>query len=231
MKSLPKRLHSFGDIPNFADPLKPVYPLSHYFHLDPIVNEIHFIVEKPADQSKYMFLHRSMHPNHGRTSSVPQAQVRLWCVLYLHLFIAPNTVVVDKSYDLMETWLAPIKTLPGDVFQLLVYVSKDLTEDEKIPLLHHEFSRLLSLEVDTKNVSCEADLKQLFRPNKDENTDYLWRTYLLPTIHRGPPVENRTVVPYISFWDRNIRDILTAVITKGQTRCIRNSNQDISTIL
>jgi len=97
--------------------------------------------------------------------------------------------VVDKSYDLMETWSAPIKMLPGDIFQLLVYVSRDLMEDEKVPLSHHEFS---SLEMDAKNMCGKVDLKQLIRPSEDENAEHLWRTYLLPTIHRGPPDENGT---------------------------------------
>jgi hypothetical protein len=230
-KSLPERLRGFGDITSFADPLEPVYPLSHYFHPDPIISEIHFIVEKPADQSKYIFLRGSTYSDHGRTSSIWQAQARLWCVLYLGPVIAPNTVVVDKSYDLMEAWSAPIKTLPGDIFQLLLYVSKDLTEDEKVPLSHCEFSRLLSQGVDEKNICSEADLEQLFRPSEDENADYLWSIYLFPTIHRSPPDESGTEASYISFWDRNIRDILAAIITEGQTRCIRDGNQDTSTIL
>jgi len=116
--------------------------------------------------------------------------------------------------------------LPGDIFQLLVYVSRDLTEDEKVPLSHHEFS---SLEMDAKNMCSEVDLKQLIRPSEDENAEHLWRTYLLPTIHRGPPDENGTEAPYISFWDRNIRDVLTAIITEGEIRCIVcDSDQDTS---
>ena len=230
-ESLPERLRNFGDITSFADPLVFMYPLSHYFHPDPTVFEIHFIVDKPTDQSKHIFLHDSTHSAHVRTSSVRQAQARLWYVLYLGPLIAPNTVVVDKSYDLVKTWSAPVKTLPEDVFQLLAYVSKDLTEDEKVPLSHHEFSRLLSQEVDVNNMCSEADLKQLFRPSEDENAEYLWSTYLLPTIRRGPPDENGTEASYISFWDRNIRDILAAIITEGQTKCIRDSNQDTSTTL
>ena len=109
-------MRNFGDITSFADPLVLAFPLSHYFHPDPTVYEIYFIVEKPTDQSKHMFLHDSTHSAHGRTSSVPQAQARLWRVLYLSPLIAPNTVVADKSYDFMETWSAPIKTHPGDVF-------------------------------------------------------------------------------------------------------------------
>jgi hypothetical protein len=230
MQSLPERLGDFGDITSFADPLVLAYPLSHYFHPDPTVYEIHLIVEKLTDQSKHI-LHGSTRSAHGGTSSVRQAQARLRCVLYLGPFITPNTVVVDKSYDLMDTWSAPIKTLPGDVFQLLAYVTKDLSENEKVPLSHHEFSRLLFVAVDPKNMCSEADLKQLFRPSEDENADYLWSTYLLPTIQRGPPDENGTEASYISFWDRNIRDILAAIITQGQTKCIRDSNRDTSTIL
>ena len=43
----------------------------------------------------------------------------------------PNAIVVDKSRDLVDTWSTPIQTLPGNIFELLVYVNSDLTEDKK----------------------------------------------------------------------------------------------------
>ena len=142
----------------------------------------------------------------------------------------PNAIVVDKSRDLVETWSTPIQTLPGNVLELLVYVNRDLMEDKKVPLSHCQFMRLLSQEVDEKSICSEADLSQLFRHSEDENGDYLWESYLRSTIYRSPPDENGTEASYISFWDHNIRDILAAIITKGQTRCIRHSNRDTSTI-
>ena len=144
--------------------------------------------------------------------------------------MVPNAIVVDKSRDLVETWSTPIQTLPGNVLELLVYVNRDLMEDKRVPLSHCQFMRLLSQEVDEKSICSEADLSQLFRHSEDENGDYLWESYLRSTIYRGPPDENGTEASYISFWDRNIRDILAAIITKGQTRCIRHSNRDTSTI-
>ena len=142
----------------------------------------------------------------------------------------PNAIVVDKSRDLVETWSTPIQTLPGNVLELLVYVNRDLMEDKKIPLSHCQFMRLLSQEVDKKSICSKADLSQHFRHSEDENAGYLWESYLRSTIYRGPPDENGTEASYISFWDRNMRDILAAIITKGQTRCMRHSNRDASTI-
>jgi hypothetical protein len=145
--------------------------------------------------------------------------------------IASHAVVVDKAYDLVRAWSTPINTLPEDAFQLLSYLNKGITEDEKVPLSHHEFSDLLSQVMDARNMCSEADLKQLFRPSEDENANYLWKTFLLPTVYRGPPDANGTESSFISFCDRNIRDILSVIITEGHTLCIRDSNHNTSTLL
>jgi hypothetical protein len=166
------------------------------------------------------------HPASGKRKRDPGASI-----IWLGPFIASHTVVVDKTYELIETWATPITTLPVDVSQLIAYLSEGLTEDEKVPLSHHEFSRLLSVEMDANNMCREADLKQLFRPSEDENADYLWSVFLFPTIYRGPPDDHGTEASFISFWDRNIRDILSAIITEGQTRCVRHSDRGTSTLL
>lgn len=223
-------MRSLGDISSFADALESARLISHYFGAVPTVKEIHFIVERP-DQSKDIILHGSTHSDYGRTFSIRQAEARPWCVSCLSPLIASHTVVVDKTYDLIEIWSTPTNTLPEDAFQLVSYLSKGLTEDEKIPLAHHEFSLLLSQTMDAKNMCSEADLKKLFRPGEDENANYLWKTFLLPTIYRVPPETNGTESSFISFWDRNIRDVLSVIITEWHTQCIRDSNHDTSTLL
>jgi hypothetical protein len=203
MENLSKHL---GDISSFADPLQPMLPISNYFRPPALVGDIHFIVEKPADETS------------GKQEREDASGKR-------------KREDVDMSYDLMENWSTPITTLPEGASQLTAYLRKDLTEAEKVPLSHHEFSRLVSLQIHSKIMCKEADLKQLFRPSEDENADYLCTNYLLPAICREPPDENGTEASFISFWDRNIRDVFSAIITEGQTRCIRDSNQDTSTSL
>ena len=67
---------------------------------------------------------------------------------YLGPCVTPNTAVVDKSYNHVETWSKPIQPPPGNVLELLVYANTD-TEDEKIHLSHHEYPYLPRRRLET----------------------------------------------------------------------------------
>jgi hypothetical protein len=72
-------------------------------------------------------------------------------------------------------------------------------------------------------------LQKLFRRSEDERVENLI-PILIPAIE-GRTREGGTEASYLSFWDDNIQNILRAIIAEGQTKTIRDSNRDTSTLL
>ena len=66
----------------------------------------------------------------------------------------------------------PIITLP-DVMQLTAYISAPLSESEKIPILDHDYDRLLSTTWQTSALCRNDDLQKLFRRSEDERVKNL----------------------------------------------------------
>ena len=72
----------------------------------------------------------------------------------------------------------------------------------------------------------EDDLRRIFRVSEDEEADYLW-AILKTAIVAGAPDGDGTNASFISFWDDNIRKILSA--TFAPNKIVRDNNRDTST--
>jgi hypothetical protein len=106
----------------------------------------------------------------------------------------------------------------------MAYFNKPLEENEKVPLSHYCMTTLISRG--EPNIMCsEGDLQRIFRVSENE-ADYLW-TILKMAIVTGAPDGDGTKASFISFWDDNIRKILSA--TFAPNRVARDSNREMST--
>ena len=151
----------------------------------------------------------------------PHSQLHTLSCVFLGLNLRtshPHKFRVDKSAELLKTWSTPIITLP-DVPQLAAHIT--------MPLSNHDYDRLLSK---TWQTCSNDDFQKLFRRNDHEQAENLLPA-LIPVVFRDAPEENGTEASYVTLWDDNIRCILRAIFTQGQTRAIRGSNRDMSTLL
>jgi hypothetical protein len=96
-----------------------------------------------------------------------------------------------------------------------------LSEEEKIPLSPSRFNDLIS-SVNLRDICTEDDVRVLFdsRPGGGPLDEVFF------TVAKSPP-DSGTEDFFISFWDRNIRDILEIVVPAG--RSLRNSNFNTAT--
>ena len=105
------------------------------------------------------------------------------------------------------------------------YFKKPLEEDEKMPLSHYNMSALVSHG--QPEIRCsEGDLRRIFRFSEDEESDYLW-TILKATLVTSAPDKDGTEASFISFWDDNIRKIITHMVTP--IKIIRDRSRSTST--
>jgi hypothetical protein len=115
-------------------------------------------------------------------------------------------------------------TLPTSQCDLIAYFNKPLEENEKVPLSHHSMTTLLSRG--ELNIMCsEDDLQQIFRSSEDEEADYLW-TIPKMAIVAGSPDGDGTDISFFSFWDDNIRKILSVIFAPHEV--IRGGNRNMS---
>jgi hypothetical protein len=114
---------------------------------------------------------------------------------------------------------------PTSQSDLIAYFNKPLEENEKIPLSHYSMTTLLSRGEPTIMCS-EDDLRRIFRFTEDGEADYLW-TILKTAIVTSAPDGDGTEASFISFWDDNIRKILSATFAPNQV--VRDSNRHAST--
>jgi hypothetical protein len=77
-----------------------------------------------------------------------------------------------------------------------------------------------------KIMCSERNLQRIFRSSEDEESDYIWTT-LKATINAGAPDSDGSEALFHSFWDDNIRKIITLIDTP--TKIIRGSNRGTST--
>jgi hypothetical protein len=85
--------------------------------------------------------------------------------------------------------------------------------------------RLLQAQQDPKSMCTPHDLQCLFRLSEDETAYPIWsRVYSALTFE--PPGNDSSEMAFISFWDRNIRDVVDAAITG---KSIRKPSRDRST--
>jgi hypothetical protein len=134
------------------------------------------------------------------------------------------SILVDITDTLLSRWSNLTTTLPTSSQELAAYFNKPLEEDDKVPLSHLSMSTLVSRG--GPKIKCsERDLQRIFRSSEDEESDYIWTT-LKATINAGAPDSDGTEASFHSFWDDNIRKIITLIDTPN--KIIRNSNRGTS---
>ena len=133
--------------------------------------------------------------------------------------------IVDISSDLLGEWGQPVSPFP-DIVDLAQYLNGPLSNEQKIPVSEDLLAQMTQSFMNLEALS-RADVEVLFRSTEDETADFI--TTVVKTILMLPnPEDADTETSYISFWDRNIRHLLTFVLN---ARAIRDGNQSTSTAL
>jgi hypothetical protein len=96
-----------------------------------------------------------------------------------------------------------------------------------VPVSNRDLLTLVAPVGDAKHICSQADLEQIFRPSEDERARSFWAMFMTAII-TSPPPDSGTEASFISFWDDNIRKIISA---PPSTEIIRDSNRDTSTRL
>ena len=129
-----------------------------------------------------------------------------------------NYAIADISQKLCGLWTKPVAL---DLRHLKQYLEKPLEPDWKIPLSYNQWMAYLASESSPTRACSDEDLELLFKQSEDETA-----VGILPlfdqAIIRDPVNPSGTEKSLISFWDRNIRDILERPL---RVACFRDSNQ------
>ena len=151
------------------------------------------------------------------------ARIRVGFQRSVILLIA-DKFAVNVSQKLSEKWNAPLSL---NVPDLALYLSEPLPPDEKIPISSKNLKMLLLEDLSLPEHYCRReDLGALFTESEDETANFIWSP-LQSAILSPEPDSSGTEESYISFWDRNIRDILSPCL--GRPKWIRNSNRGTRT--
>jgi hypothetical protein len=134
------------------------------------------------------------------------------------LNLSTNHAVVDISRKLFDLWT---KLAKWDLRHLKEYLEESLDPDWKIPLSHAQWRSLLVSESITAHACSAEDLELLFKKSEDE-TAVAILDLLKPAITRDPVDPSGTKTSLVSFWDRNIREILERCLGVAS---IRDTNQ------
>jgi hypothetical protein len=145
-----------------------------------------------------------------------------WSYSDVALNLSTNHAVADISRKLFDLWTKPAKC---NLWDLKEYLGKPLDPDWKIPLSHAEWRALLVSETLPAHACSAEDLELLFKQSEDETAAAVL-DLLKPAITREPSNPSGTENSLISFWDRNIRDILERCLGVAG---IRDSNQGTET--
>ncbi len=127
-----------------------------------------------------------------------------WSSSDVALNLSTNHVIADISRKLFDLWTKPAK---WDLRHLKEYLEKPLDPDWKIPLSHAEWRAFFVTESIPAHACSAEDLELLFKQSEDE-TAVAILDLLKPAITRDPVNPSGTEISLVSFWDRNIRDIL-----------------------
>jgi hypothetical protein len=107
---------------------------------------------------------------------------------------------------------------------LPAYMQAPLAEDAKIPISQELWASLL-LQKNSRWICGPGDVQRLFRSSETEQADHIW-TIVNPALTFAPPDSDSTENSFHSFWDRNIRQMLEAVMI--QAKVFRASNKQTS---
>jgi hypothetical protein len=128
---------------------------------------------------------------------------------------------------LFDRWTSLKTALPPSMAELVVYLNEPLEEADKVPLSNHDMMMLVS-RGEPWYACSQHDLEQLFRPSEDEESDYI-RIILMTAIINSAPDKAGSKASFISFWDDNIRKIISGIISPSTA--IRDSNRNSGTLL
>ena len=145
-----------------------------------------------------------------------------WSSSDVAINLSTNHAIADISRKLFDLWKKPAKC---DLRHLKEYLEKPLDPDWKIPLSHAEWRAFLVTESIPAHACSAEDLELLFKQSEDE-TAVAILDLLKPAITRDPVNPNGTKISLVSFWDRNIRDILERCLGVAS---IRDSKQGTET--
>ena len=145
-----------------------------------------------------------------------------WSSSDVTLNLSTNHAIADISRKLFDLWTKPAK---WELRHLKEYLEKPLDPDWKIPLSHAEWRAFLVTESIPAHACSAEDLELLFKQSEDE-TAVAILDLLKSAITRDPSSPSGTENSLVSFWDRNIRDILERCLSAGS---IRDSNQGTET--
>ncbi|KAF8346567.1 hypothetical protein F5887DRAFT_1281694 [Amanita rubescens] len=120
----------------------------------------------------------------------------------------------DISRKLIDLWTKPVAL---DLRQLKEYFEGPLDPDWKIPLSHNQWKEYLANELSPAQACSDEDLELLFKQSEDETTVGILRLFD-HAITRDPVNPSGTENSLVSFWDRNIRDILERPLEAGKLR-------------
>jgi hypothetical protein len=136
----------------------------------------------------------------------------------------PDTAEITP--DILGRWSTKVKLELPSISELPAILDKPLPEDEKVPLTCVQFDNLLSGLMETRDICRTDDVKRLFRVTEEEIAMPLF-LILYNAVMDKPPPDDGTEASFISFWDRNIREILELLLPLG--RSIRDSNDNTDT--
>jgi hypothetical protein len=131
-----------------------------------------------------------------------------------------------EDFDLVGLWMSNRANQPIPAIQdLLGFIERPLSEDEKIPITQSEFDKLLSTPA--PDICDAGDIRSLFRIGEPLNHARLNRiTFAIqnpPFSISGPATENS----YIFGWDLNIRSIIETLERSGHSN--RNTSEHTAT--
>jgi hypothetical protein len=143
-------------------------------------------------------------------------------VLFVALNLSTNHAIADISQKLCGLWTKPVAL---DLRHLKEYLEKPLEPDWRIPLSYNQWKAYLASELSPAQACSDEDLELLFKQSEDETAVGILHLFDHAII-RDPVNPSGTEISLVSFWDRNIRDILERPLNVA---CIRDSNQGTET--
>ena len=129
----------------------------------------------------------------------------------------------DDAGGILRRWRSKrIKTTLPTLAELAEVVDRPLSDDEKIPVPADRLEELVSPSFETRDICTSDDVRLVFCAGHGNNIlDTLFFTAV-----QTPP-SGGTENSFISFWDRNIRDILEFLVPEGKST--RNSSMNTAT--
>jgi hypothetical protein len=132
---------------------------------------------------------------------------------------------VDITKDLLGRLSKTIQLSAPPISELPGLLDLPLAENDKLPLSRTDFDALLSSASEQVDFCYQEDVEKLFRVS-DVDTSILLHQFFYNAAFKCAPLDNGAEASFISFWDRNVREILEVLLPQGKS--IRDSNLQTS---